>query len=576
MYDMKKIQTSVVIVGSGWAGQRCAIELWEQGCRDILIVGDRKFSDPHTTQARWWINAALATLDEEDTPLIHAVDTFREWQFVAHPDLVELLADHAPSAIADLISWWANFHKEEDWETLTQRFFGAHSYRRTVFSGDETGLEMIKALSRKSLALGIPYLEDTYVYELLTKNGVAHWVLAKDKKTSETICIQAPSVVFATWWYANVYWRSSSRGKENFGDGMGIAFRAWAMIGDIELIQFHPTWLLFPEEKFGELVTEAVRWEWGRLYNNNGERFMKKYDPEKMELSTRDVVARANFWEIHQGRWTHNDGVYLDISHKSKKYILDRLPKMHSMILKYNNIDISEQPVEVAPTTHYTMWWIWFDPKTMETTIENFWVAWECSMWVHGANRLWWNSLMETMVFWKLVAQAIVKKWKSKMNESISFDQSLLESVLNEWWVDSESVLLEIRKNMWELAGIVRTEKELKELLVYLESVNKKIESVWIQSCGSDYENVMMANRLLSVVELWLLICRWALERKESRGAHYREDYPEMSNKFNKNFVHYMIDGEIISQWKDISAPSSRLEQGLEEFERTKNYGHSE
>lgn len=573
---MKTKKVWVLIVWSWGAGQRCALHLREQGYTDLLIVWDRPFDDPHTTQARWWINAALATMDHEDTPLIHAVDTFREGQCVAHPHLVETLTNHAPDAIHDLIRRGANFHHEQD-GSLTQRFFWAHTYRRTVFSGDQTGLEMIKTMSNTSREFGIPFLQNTYVYKLLTTDNTVTGVLAVHK--NELLHIQAAVVVFATGWFSNVYWRSSSRPGENFWDGIYQAFQAGALIGDIELVQFHPTGLLYPAEKSGELVTEAVRGEGGILLNGKGERFMDKYDPQKMELSTRDVVARANFAEIHAGRWTPNWGVWLDISHRSKEYILERLPKMYQMILEYNNVDISKQPVEVSPTTHYTMGWIHFDPYSLDTAIQNFYVAGECTMWVHGANRLWGNSLMETMVFGKLVAERILSKWIPTFTDNNAVDTSLPIKI-SEQGKDGTILLESIRKQTWEYAGIVRVAHELEQLQKYLITTEKQLKDTWILSTWSLRQDTILSTRISSVLTLGRLICLWALQRKESRWAHYRIDYPQLSETYNKNYLHQQTTtGEIISTWHDLPLPSTRLQAWLDQQNdliRLKNYTHQE
>lgn len=570
---MQSKKVSVVIVGAGAAGLRAAIHLWENGQKDILVVGDRKFDDAHTTQARGGINAALATLDKEDAPLIHAVDTFREGQYLANPNLVEKLTSDAPEAIADLVNWGADFHKEDDGQTLTQRFFGAHSYRRTCFSGDETGKEMIRVLTARARELEIPFLEHTYVYDILQDGDTVQGVSTIN--CEEEVChIIAGKTIFACGGFSNTFFRSSSRNKENFGDAIWLAYRAGAMIGDIEMVQFHPTGLLYPEKKFGELVTEAVRWEGGRLINAQGERFMEKYDPEKLELSTRDVVARANFAEIHEGRGTDKWGVWLDISHKPRDYILERLPKMHSMILKYNNVDIAEAPVEIAPTTHYTMGGIWFNPETYDTTLKNFYVAGECTMGVHGANRLGGNSLMETMVFWKAVASKLLQE-EITIPKDVKIEDHATD-IIKAGWLDADDTLEFIRKQVWEYAGIVRVESELVKLTQVLKSTHDEILEKWLESSGDRYTDIMMAGRIMTVIELAELICKWALERTESRGAHYRSDYPNMDRGFDKNYMHQIVNGEVVSSWKDVPSVSTRLQNGLDTFERTKNYGHSE
>ena len=570
-----KSNHSVIIVWSWWAGLRCAIELREQGHEDILIVGDRAFIDPHTTQARGWINAALKTMDPEDSEIIHAVDTFREGQFIAHPQLVETLADNAPDAIEDLLRRGAEFHREDDGR-LTQRFFWAHSYRRTVFAGDETGKEMVRVMTNRAKELGIPYLEGVYVYDLIKEEDRVVWICTIGIESDEKHQFFGDAVVLATWWYSNVYWRSSSRSRENFWDGIGLAYRAGATIGDIELIQFHPTGLLYPEEKFGELVTEAVRGEGGILRNSKGERFMDKYDPEKMELSTRDVVARANFHEIHEWRGTERGGVYLDISHRSKEYILERLPKMHSMILKYNNVDISQEPVEVAPTTHYTMWGIRFDPTTMKTSLPGLRAAWESTMWVHGANRLWGNSLMETMVFGKKVGAALVAELTDISSRTVTEYEEWSIGTISSDGLDAPATLTQLRKKMDDLAGIVRMASELEELVAYIWDLQSKFDAIGIQSVWSEAETIMVYRRLQTVLQLWAQIAQWALERKESRGAHYRSDALDMNPQFDKNFLHQLKEGKNTTSRSAVPQPSSRLQEGLEHFERTKNYGHSE
>jgi len=570
---MKHIKKLVIIVWSGWAWLRCAIELWEQWMEDILIVWDRKFTDAHTTWARGGINAALGTMDPDDTTLTHAVDTYREAVEVGNPHLIEMLADEAPQAIADLVKWGARFHKEDDW-TLTQRFFGAHSYRRTCFSWDETGLEMIKTLTRRSYDLEIPYLEFLYVYDLIVTDGKVQGI--RGIKDDEEYCIEAPIVVFATGWYPNVYRRSSSRNKENFWEGVWMALQAWAQVGDLELIQFHPTGLLYPESHSGELVTEAVRGEWGILRNNDEERFMERYDPLKLELSTRDVVARANFREIIEWRGTPNGWVRLDISHRGEGYIKERLPKMYSMIKEFNDVDISKAPVEVAPTTHYTMGGVNFDHETMHTALEWFFVAWECTMGVHGANRLGWNSLMETMVFGKKVAQAILKLDIEHVPLTQTGDDPYERVHITDGGVDVETTLEAVRKNVWRLAGILRTEDELKELLVYLQATQKTVLSQWVKPHGSKQEQIVSARRLHVVLDLAILITQWSLERKESRGAHFRSDYPEIDSSFRKNFVHQKQWDAIRSFWVDVHDPSPRLKEWMETIWRTKNYWHSE
>lgn len=246
---------------------------------------------------------------------------------------------------------------------------------------------------------------------------------------------------------------------------------------------------------------------------------------------------------------------------------------MHSMILKYNNVDIANDPVEIAPTTHYTMGWIWFDAESYETTIKNFYVAWECTMGVHGANRLGWNSLMETMVFGKKVAEKILSDHESIEKQSHTIEA---KDTLCSWVLDPEEVLTNIRKQVWEYAGIVRVESELQELTKTLTTIRQEVEEKWIKCSGDEYTNIMMWRRIESVLDFAEMICDGALARTESRGAHFRSDYPDLRDDFGKNYLQYLKDGKRHTLWKDVPKPSLKLQEWLDTFEETQNYGHSE
>ena len=311
--------TDVLIIGCGGAGLRAAIALHDAG-RRVLVLGKRPKTDAHTVLAEGGINAALGTLDPADTWAIHAADTLKEGRFLGHPGMVERLCREAPAMIEELERWGVPFAREADGR-LSQRFFGAHRYRRTCFVGDYTGLEIIRALVRETDRRQIPILERVYASHLLTAGGRVNGALGFRLEDGQEVVVQAGAVLLATGGHTHIYHRSTSRRRESTGDGMALAFAVGAPLADMELVQFHPSGMVWPAEMDGMLVTEAVRGEGGQLRNQAGERFMARYDPERLELSTRDRVALANYTEITAGRGSAHGGVWLDISHQPAELI---------------------------------------------------------------------------------------------------------------------------------------------------------------------------------------------------------------------------------------------------------------
>lgn len=574
---MEKIKTQVLIIGSGGAGLRCAIELFEHGIEDILIIGDREIDDAHTNLAQGGLNAALGTMDPEDNEYIHALDTIHEGVEVSNPILVEKLTHYAPQAINDLIRFGAKFHKEKDGR-ITQRFFGAHTYRRTCFSGDETGKEIIRVLYNQVERLGIRFMEHVYIFKLLAEDGKVYG--AAGFKNGRHILFESNIIVLASGGFSNIYSRSSSRITENYGDGVAMAFDIGAYIGDMEFVQFHPTGLVFPEDKAGMLVTEAVRGEGGILTNNLGERFMSDYDPERMELSTRDIVARAIFQEIKQKRGTQHGGVYLDISKKGLEYIKDRLPLMYETLLKYNEIDISKEKIEVAPTAHYTMGGIYFNHENYKTNIQGLYAIGECSMGLHGANRLGGNSLTETLVFGKLIGQMIHQSSIERPNLPdglILQAQERYTALTNsKGLVDPIKKLHELRKIMWLKVGIIRSDKELNEALVDVIRLREEVEFDRLKLSGDIESDIKNKSKIINATKLAQMIILAAIERKESRGAHARTDFPAVESNWRKNILFQKDNTEIKSFHKAIPTPSIELQRYLRDHPQTKNYGHLE
>lgn len=575
---MKKITTDILIIGSGGAGLRLAIELFEKGKKNILIVGDCKFRDAHTKMAEGGVNAAFGNMDNEpDTPMVHALDTFLEGQNIANPKIVEQLTTNAPDAIKDLIKMGAEFHKEKNGK-LSQRYFGAHTYRRTIFKGDQTGAEMMRVLCDQVEKYNIPHIDKLYIIKLLVDRNHIVGVIGIQGKS--LVMIEAPVVVLATGGYSNIYNRSSQRNTEGYGDGIAMAFREGVQLGDMEMVQFHPTGLLYPEEVAGELVTEAVRGEGGILTNSLGERFMKKYSPEKMELSTRDVVARSNYMEIIAGRGTKRGGVWLDVSMRSKEYLLERLPGMYKMLKKYNNVDISKEPMEVAPTAHYTMGGIVTNDKDYQTSVDGLYAIGECTVGVHGANRLGGNSLAEIIVFGKLLGEKLAKKSIKKMaisekmvEEYVTYVQ---KDLLKNGKLDTKATMQKARDLIWEYAGIVRNEKRLEAGIKALAALKQSVEKNGLKNSTTTFTTILEKTRVYAVLDLGELVMKGALARKESRGGHYREDYPKKNTKYLKNYL-FQKKGNIIKMTSQpIPTPSAAMQKALKKFEKTHNYGHVE
>ncbi|MEM8860737.1 MAG: FAD-dependent oxidoreductase, partial [Chloroflexota bacterium] len=396
--------SNVLVIGSGAAGLRAAIAAHESGS-DVVIIGKSLKRDAHTVLAAGGINAALGTNDPQDSWEQHFADTIKEGYELSDPRTVELMVQNAPRAIEDLVSYGVEFAKNENGD-LDQRFFGAHTYRRTCYAGDYTGRAMLFGLADKVDELRIPILERQYVSQLLVDGGQCFGAFAFDLDTGERTVYLADSVVLAAGGHTRLWRRSSSRRDENTGDGMYLALQAGAELADMELVQFHPTGMVAPESVAGTLVTEAVRGEGGRLFNAKGERYMEKYDLDRMELSTRDRIALANYTEIAEGRGGPNGGVFLDISHRDKGFIIEKLPRMYRQFLEHQLMDISKEPMEVAPTAHYSMGGVVVDPDTHMSAVTGLYAAGEVTSRMHGANRLGGNSLAETVVFGRIAGEA--------------------------------------------------------------------------------------------------------------------------------------------------------------------------
>jgi succinate dehydrogenase / fumarate reductase, flavoprotein subunit len=533
----------VLIIGGGSAGLRAAIEAHDAKANVIIISKSRK-GDPHTVLARGGINAALGTMDPEDNWMIHAVDTLREGEFIADYQKVELLCKGASDAVNELVNWGARFHREKDGR-LTQRFFGAHTYRRTVFYEDWTGQEIVRVLLDQVSKRKIKIMDDIYITKLLKSINTndekevetADKIMGAtgiDIQNKESITFHCKSLILAAGGYTRVYEVSSSRIFENYGEGMALAYEAGADLIDMEMVQFHPTGMVWPEEARGTLATEAIRGEGGILLNSKNERFMKKYCPEKMELGPRDVVARAAYNEILEGRGTEHGGVWLDVTHLSKEKIMDRLTSMYKQFKDLDGIDISKDKMEVGPTAHYSMGGVVVDIKC-RTKIKGLFAVGEVISQIHGANRLGGNSLLDTQVFGKIAGGEAANLAKNASEEGQNENDQKEISDYDGIFVVKEPISFrkEIQEVMKENAGIIRDETKLQKGLKRILEIREKFYSKdnILKDFKIDDENIVLTFQVKSSLVVCEATIRSALMRQESRGAHFRSDYPKLNDE---------------------------------------------
>ncbi len=532
--------SNVLVIGSGGSGLRAAIEAKKAGV-EVTVIGKRQKEDVHTVLAAGGINAALGNVDEQDSWQQHYADTMIEGYGLSEPRMVELMARESPELVKEIDEWGANFAKLKNGK-LDQRFFGAHTYRRTCYSGDYTGRSILFALIKKAESLQIPIHDSQYVTELLVHEDICFGAMTFNIKNGERTVFLADSVILCAGGHTRIWRKSSSRRNENTGDGYYLGLKAGCTLTDMELVQFHPTGMVIPEEMAGALVTEAVRGEGGYLINGSGERFMNKYDPDRMELSTRDRVAMANYTEIMEGRSTKNGGVYLDISHKSKDLIIKKLPRMYRQFLDVLMIDISKEPMEVAPTAHYSMGGIMVHPDDHFTGIEGLYAAGEVTGGLHGANRLGGNSLAEILIFGKRAGSAAAER---SMNMDVSYRSrkaiqnahDKIDSFLKVGEEVARPLQRELRNIMWNNCGVVRDEEKLVNGLSKINDLEMAAKNLDVRPDSEGFEDLMLAFDLDGSLLSARATILGAIERKESRGSHQRTDFPELDDKFKVNFI---------------------------------------
>jgi fumarate reductase (CoM/CoB) subunit A len=522
------VDCHVLVIGSGGAGVRAAIEA--SGYGDVVLVSKTITGKGGcTTMAEGGYNAVLS---EQDSCGIHFEDTMKGGAYLNDPELVRILVSESPLRMDDLIRWGAAFDFTED-NKVAQRPFGGQRFPRTCYAGDRTGHEMITTLVERLDGLPVEIFAETTIIDLLKDGDRVIGALALDDKGG-LVVIKADSTILATGGGTRVF-DISTNSASGTGDGFAIGYRAGAELIDMEMVQFHPTGAVYPYDARGRLVTEAVRGEGGILTNTLGERFMKQYDPERMELSTRDVVARAIATEILNGRGTKNGGVYLDVTHLPREQIESRLPVMLEQFLKFG-VDIRTEPMEVAPTAHHVMGGLRITPWCL-TTLPGLFACGEVAGGVHGANRLGGNALADTQVFGKRAGEAAgrsEKRIKKVDARQIEVQQERL-FCFRKGSASAPVVAKDLQQAMWQGAGIFRNATDLRatlaKVMYLLASDLKAVSARNLPECCT------IQNMCLTAT----LICKSALLRPESRGAHMRTDICQSHDALHSPFSHTYI-----------------------------------
>lgn len=536
--ESKIHKTDVLIIGSGGAGSRAAIEVNKNGYKATIVSKGLSFKSGCTGMAEGGYNAAIARINPDDNKKIHYDDTLKGGGHLNDKELVKTLVNNSPDRLKDLEEYGALFDRKDNGE-LNQRPFGGQSKKRTYFQSDRTGHEIITALKEEIIKNNIETIDEVMITSLITnkEENKVIGAIGLNLKDSTTIFFQSKVTIIATGGAGQLY-PITSNTIQKTGDGIAIAYNIGTEVIDMEQVQFHPTGMVFTKSKAGVLVTEAVRGEGGILLNKDNERFMEKYHPKK-ELATRDVVARAIYNEIRNNKAYENGGVHLDISHLEDEIIEEKLETMLEQFLDVG-IDIRKESMEVAPTAHHFMGGIKIN-NDCETNIQNLLAAGEATGGVHGANRLGGNALADTQVFGKIAgktASKICENSKLTINqEMIEKEENKIKNLIKNGEYDPKQLKNEIKKVMWEYVSIIRDEKGLKTGLRKIEEIENKINNLKIPNQKEYNEKLINGLEIINMVELGKLIIESALIRKESRGAHYREDYPEKNKEWEKSIV---------------------------------------
>jgi len=592
----------VLIIGAGGAGLRAAVEASAGGVR-VAVISKSLLGKAHTVMAEGGIAAAMGNVDDRDNWRVHFADTMRGGQYLSNCRMAELHAKEAPARVRELEAWGALFDRTHDGRIL-QRNFGGHRYPRLAHVGDRTGLEMIRTLQDHGIHLGLDVFMEHTIVRLLKDGERIAGAFGYDRERGRFHLFRAKAVVLATGGIGRAY-KISSNSWEYTGDGHSLAYHAGAALMDMEFVQFHPTGMIWPPSVRGILVTEGVRGEGGVLRNRNGERFMFKDIPplylnqtanseeegwrytqgdkdakRPPELLTRDHVARCIRREVREGRGSPHGGVFLDIAWISQKipnaaeHIKNKLPSMYHQFKQLADIDITQEPMEVGPTTHYMMGGVCVDPDSQMSEVPGLFAAGECAAGLHGANRLGGNSLSDLLVFGQRAGEYAAAFAKENSLGRVDIDDLrtaenwALEPFERKGSENPYALQHKLQGVMQDLVGIVRQEEEMLQALDRIRQLRSATERVSVdgnREYNASWHTALDLYHLLTVSEI---VTRAALERRESRGAHFRDDFPEKDKVFGtlNIVVQKGADGAIQFARKPIPPMPHELQQIIEEM----------
>ena len=599
MADHERRSYDVVIVGAGGSGLRAAIAAHEAGARTAVICKSL-LGKAHTVMAEGGIAAAMGNLYPEDNWEVHFRDTMRGGKLLNHWRMAELHAKEAPERVWELEQWGALFDRTPD-GLISQRDFGGHRYARLAHVGDRTGLEMIRTLQQRTVALGVDVLMECTVTELLKDGERVAGALAYWRESGRFVVLEAPAVVLATGGIGKS-WKVTSNSWEYTGDGHALALRAGATLLNMEFVQFHPTGMVWPPSVRGILVTESVRGDGGVLRNSEGRRFMFDYIPEFFKAETADTEAEADRWyddkrnnrrppellprdevarainnEIKEGRGSPHGGVFLDIaSRRSPEYVKKRLPSMYHQFKELAEVDITAEAMEIGPTCHYVMGGVEVDPDTAASRVAGLYAAGEVAGGMHGANRLGGNSLGDLLVFGKRAGEAAaayasgVGPTRPVIAEAdvSAATRSALAPFDTEGGENPYTIHHELQEAMQDLVGIIRREHEMQLALKTIQDLKQRCRALSVEGNRQYNPGWNLALDLRNMLLVSEAVALAALERKESRGGHTRDDYPMTDYDFwgKRNVVVELGgDGQARLYHQDLPQPPPELAALLEE-----------
>jgi succinate dehydrogenase / fumarate reductase, flavoprotein subunit len=588
--EIERFTYDVVVIGAGGSGLRAAIEARARGLK-TAIISKSLFGKAHTVMAEGGAAAAMGNVNPNDNWMVHFRDTMRGGKFLNNPRMAELHAKEAPDRVWELEAYGAIFDRTKDGK-ISQRNFGGHEYPRLAHVGDRTGLEMIRTLQQRIVALQqadsyefgdpearIKVYAETTITRLLKDGGKIAGAFGYIRDTGKFVLFEAPTVILATGGIGRTF-KVTSNSWEYSGDGHALALLAGASLMNMEFVQFHPTGMVWPLSVKGLLVTESVRGDGGVLRNSEGKRFMFDYVPDVFraqyaeteeeadrwytdpdhnrrppELLPRDEVARSINNEVKEGRGTPHGGIYLDIaSRRPPEYILSRLPSMHHQFLELADVDITKEPMEIGPTCHYVMGGVEVDPDTAASSVPGLFAAGEVSGGMHGSNRLGGNSLSDLLVFGKRAGDGAADYLEALGDAKPAVAQADLDAAVaealepfsRETGESPYEVHAELQQTMNDLVGIIRRESEVRDALAALEKFKERAKTLAVPGERAYNPGWHYAQDLRNMLLVAECVAMAALEREESRGGHTREDHPAMEPEWRKVNLILTLDGDKI------------------------------